>query len=164
VFKKVFEFFTNKKATEDEKVEVEAPAFSITKVAGGLGTIIAGIAVAATKLEDAASVKVAAIGAGALVMVGYFGLAAVDLVTRQRAAAAKLRWPAPEKSKAKAAVTAKKASGAKRTLVPADDGLFLKTAQSDDEYEVHYAEVEGDTVTIVARLEGQTLSATFQLP
>lgn len=159
------EFFTNKEATEEGKVAVKSPAFSLTKVAGGLGTLIAAIAVAATKLEGATAVKVAAIGAGALVMVGYFGLAAVDLIVRQRMSEAKLRWPATA-ADAKDAAKPKDPSpnGGTFVVVADTDDLVLQERHNGDEYELRYAEIEGDKVTLVARRDGKTLAPSFHRP
>lgn len=150
------EFFTNKEATKDEKVDVTAPAFSLTKVAGGLGTVIAAIAVAATKLEGATAVKVAAIGGGALVMLGYFGVAAVDLIVRQRASEAKLRYGPGSAGDAK--------TNGKVVLVADADDLVLQEKHSGDEYELRFAEVDGEKVTLVARRDGKTLAPSFQRP
>ena len=84
-----FEFFTNEKG----EVDVKSPAFSITKVQATLGALITAVAGALPALADASeTIKVAAIASGTVIMLGVFGLAAVDIRTRQRAAEAKLRY------------------------------------------------------------------------
>ena len=154
------EFFTNNEATKNKEVDVSAPAFSLTKVSGGLGTLIAAIAVAAAKLEGTTAVKVAAIGGGALVMVGYFIVAAVDLIVRQRASEAKRRWPDGSGGEGAA-----KAGGAV-TLIADPDTLVLQKEVGGEEYNVKYAEVEGDKVTLIALRKGKQMdpAPTFQRP
>jgi hypothetical protein len=147
------EFFSNEEATEEGKVAIKSPAFSITKVGGTLATLIAAISVAAAKLEGATAVKVAVIAAGTFVLLAYFGLAAVDIVVRQRAAAAKLRWPAGSGAGG---------SGAVVPLVPDLDGLILQSKHNGDEYELHFAELKDGKVTLVARRDGKSLEPIFQ--
>jgi hypothetical protein len=156
------EFFTNKEATAEKKVDVAAPAFSLTKVAGGLGTLIAAIAVAAAKLEGATAVKVAAIGGGALAMVGYFGLAAIDLIVRQRAAQAKRRWPDSKSGEGEGGRSTSQAV----SLVADPDTLVLQKVSGGDEYKIKYAEVEGDKVTLIAMRNGRAMdpAPTFHRP
>jgi len=166
----IADFFTNKEATSKKEVDVESPAFSLTKVQGGLATLIAAIGVAGAKLEGPTAVKVAAIGGGALVMIGFFGLAAVDLITRQRASEAKLRWGAPAGQGAAsggstpAKVPPTSGSGGSVVLVADSDDLVLQEKHSGDEYEVRFAELEGDKVTLIARRNGKTLTSSFQRP
>lgn len=158
------EFFTNKEATENKEVDVAAPAFSLTKVSGGLGTLIAAIAVAAAKLEGATAVKVAAIGAGALVMVGYFVVAAVDLIVRQRASEAKRRWPDGSGGEGGDGGGGGTPTGKAITLVAGEDDLFLQKGPNGKQYEVKYVELEGEKVTVVARRDGDTLAPSFHRP
>ncbi len=157
------EFFTNKEATEEGKVAVKSPAFSLTKVSGGLGTLIAAIAVAAAKLEGATAVKVAAIGAGALVMVGYFVVAAVDLIVRQRASEAKLRWPDGGGGETGGGA---KSDDLPITLAVDPETLVVQKGSGEDEYKVQYALLEGDKVTLIAKRKGQKMDPppTFQSP
>lgn len=163
------EFFTNKEATTDKKVDVTAPAFSLTKVAGGLGTLIAAIAVATAKLEGATAVKVAAIGGAALVLVGYFGVAAVDLVVRQRAAEAKRRWPDGGTTGKGAGATAggnAKSAALPVTLAVEPDTLVVQKEPGGEEYKVQYALLEGDKVTLIALRKGEKMkpAPTFHVP
>jgi hypothetical protein len=165
----IADFFTNKEATSKKEVDVESPAFSLTKVQGGLATLIAAIGVAGAKLEGPTAVKVAAIGGGALVMIGFFGLAAVDLITRQRASEAKLRWGAPAGKGAPGSDSTSPDvpptnSGGNVVLVADSDDLVLQEKHSGDEYEVRFAELEGDKVTLIARRNGKTLTSSFQRP
>jgi hypothetical protein len=156
------EFFSNKKATEEEKSAIEAPALSLTKVQTTLGALITVIAGAAAKLEGPTAVKVAAIGGGALVMLGVFGLAAVDLIVRQRAEGAKLRWGS-EKTPAKAATTGATANGdGKKILVPDRNHLVLQSKHSDKEYDVLVLELEGEKATLVAHDGEHMLKPTFE--
>ncbi|HTR74382.1 MAG TPA: hypothetical protein VMH33_03875 [Solirubrobacterales bacterium] len=161
------EFFSNKKATKKGKATVEAPAFSLTKVQASLGALIVVIAGAAAKLEGPTAVKVAAIGAGALVMVGVFALAAVDLVARQRATEAKLRWGAKESAKAETKAAKTNGSVATETDEPEiwfadNDDLVVQEAHGRDEYEVRFAERKGDTLTVVSRRNGKSYEAAFR--
>lgn len=149
------EFFSNEEATENPNTVVKAPAFSITKVGGTLATLIAAISVAAAKLEGATAVKVAVIAAGTFVLLAYFGLAAVDILARQRAAAAKLRWQATSGGGGNGTVV---------PLVPDLEGLVLQSKHNGDEYELHFAELKDGKVTLVARRDGKSLEPIFQPP
>jgi hypothetical protein len=142
------EFFTNKEATKKEEVDVTAPAFSLTKVAGLMGVLIAAIGGATAKLEGATAVKVAAIGGAALVV------AAFDLIVRQRASQAKLRYGTPSAG-------GKKPDGP-LTLLPDSDDLVLQARHSSEEFEIKLIELDGEKATVVARHDGKTLTATFQ--
>jgi hypothetical protein len=151
------DFFSNESAETDGKTAVESPAFSLTKVQASLGTLIVAIAGAVAKLEGTTSVKIAAIGAGALVMVGVFGLAAADLIARQRAAEAKLRW-GPEAKKA----AATPATGS-FYLYPESDDLVLRKGHAGDMYDIDRVKVEGEKVTLIAHRGGKKdLEPTFQ--
>lgn len=147
------DFFSNKKATEENETAIDAPALSTTKIVGTVGTVIGLIGAAAAKVSGVTAVKVASIGAGTLVILGVFGLVAADMFVRQRAEAAKLRWGSGEK----------KADG-KKVLVTADEHLVLQEKHNSDEYELRWVELEGETVTLIARRNGETLTATFQPP
>lgn len=154
------DFFTNREATKEEKVDVETPAFSLTKVQAGIGALIAAVsAVVPTALKENQTVVVGAIAAGTVVMLGVFALAAVDLIVRQRASEAKLRWPGG--SGGEAAATAKDDS--QLLLLPDREGLVLQKKHSGVEYEVVCALSEGSKVTLVARADGQApLEPTFK--
>jgi hypothetical protein len=156
----ITDFFTNREAVKEEKVDIEAPAFSLTKVQAGLGALIAAVsAVVPTALQENQTVVVAAIAAGTVVMLGVFALAATDLITRQRAAEAKLRWPGG--SGGEPATTAKPDS--QLLLLPDREGLVLQGKHSGVEYEVVCALAEGNMVTLVARADGQQpLEPTFK--
>lgn len=155
------DFFTNSEAVEKEKVDVEAPAFSLTKVAALIGVIVAGFGVAGAKIEDVAAVKVAAIGGAALVLVAYFGVAAVDLIVRQRAAEAKLRWPSGSEGEATATVK----DDSQLLLLPDRQGLVLQKKHNGVEYEVVCALAEGSKVKLVAQADGQVpLEPIFKPP
>ena len=152
------DFFSNKKATEDEKTAIESPTLSLTKVQATIGTLVVAFGAAGAKLHGPTAVKVAAIGGGALIMLGVFGLAAVDLIVRQRAEAAKLRWGSV---KPPAAGGGSEANG-KTILVPDRNHLVLQSKHSGKEFDVLVAELDGETVTLVAH-DGETmLKPTFQ--
>jgi hypothetical protein len=158
------EFFSNKKATDEGKSAIEAPALSLTKVQTTLGALITVAAAAVAKLEGPTAVKVAAIGVGALVMLGVFGLAAVDLIVRQRAEEAKLRWGAetPPAKGATATDTASTNGDAKKILVPDRNHLVLQSKHSDKEYDVLVLELEGEKATLVAHNGEHVLKPTFE--
>jgi hypothetical protein len=151
----VTDFFAN----NDVKEDIETPAFSLTKVSALIGVIVAGFGVAGAKIEDVAAVKVAAIGGAALVLVAYFGVAAVDLIVRQRAAEAKLRWPDGGGGEAAAPAN----GDSQQLLLPDREGLVLQKKHNGVEYEVVCALAEGSKVTLVARADGQSpLEPTFK--
>lgn len=102
----VIELFTNKKKTEENKVEITAPAFSITKVATAFGAVAGAVfLVVPEKLKDDPNVVVASIAAATVIVLGVFALVAVDIRTRQRAQEANRRWPADEGDEAPEADT-----------------------------------------------------------
>ncbi len=148
-----FEFFTNaEKSEEAGKVDVKAPAFSITKVQASLGALIAVIAGAVPAAIDASeTIEVAAIAAGTVIMLGVFALAAVDIVTRQRAREAAMRYGDGE------------GKPAKYVALPAKP-LVLQQGHNSDEYEVKMLEVEGTGATLVAMRDGETIAAVFRKP
>lgn len=136
------DFFSNKTATEEEKTAIDAPALSTTKVIGTIGTVIGLIGAAGGKVHGPTAVKVAAIGGGALVILGVFGIIAVDMIVRQRAEAAKLRWG----SESEPAAGAAKGS---------------RAAENGEAIEVRIDQKDGDQVTVTAGGDGRT-KATIQ--
>jgi hypothetical protein len=147
-----FEFFTNEEKTaEDGKVDVKSPAFSITKVQASLGALITAIAAVAPKaLQASETIQVAAIASGTVIMLGVFALAAVDIVTRQRAREATLRFGSGGGGKP-----------GKFVALPEGD-LVLQQGHKSDEYEVKMVEVEGEAVTLVATRNGHSISPVFR--
>ncbi len=149
------DFFSNAEATKSGSTDIEAPAFSLTKVQAGLGALIAAVAGAVPASVGAnTTILVAAIAAGTIVMLGVFGLAAVDMSVRQRAREAKLRWPEGGGNGSKENVI----------LVPDQNGLILQSKHNGDEYEVLVAELDGETVKLVAHRGDDFLQPTFQPP
>jgi hypothetical protein len=146
------ELFTNNEATKEGNVVVEAPAFSLTKVWGGLTAAIGAVAAALPALLGAPqTIVVAAIAAGTVGFVAFLGLAGVDLIVRQRASEAKLRYPAgPGKGNGKV------------VLLPDQDHLVLQDKHSGDEYELVVAELEDEKVTLIAHRGTKALAPTFQ--
>jgi hypothetical protein len=142
------DFFSNKQATDDEKSAIEAPTLSLTKVQATIGTLIVAIAGAAAKLEGPTAVKVAAIGAGALIMVGVFILAAVDLIARQRAEEAKLRWAATPTT-----------GGAAGNCTPAKSPPAVEA----ETFEIKFGPGD-DEVTVIAHSNGKSVSSSVQRP
>ena len=149
----ILSLFTN--AGKEDESDVKSPAFSLTKVQAGLGALIAAVTgVLPAALASNQTVIVAAIASGTVVMLGVFALAAVDLTTRQRAAEAKLRWSGGAGNGGK--------SVKKVGLVANLDDLVLQSKHNGTEYELRFAELEGDKVTLVARKNGKSLEPTFQ--
>jgi hypothetical protein len=147
------EFFTNEKKTAEEKVDVDSPAFSLTKVQTSLGGVIAAVlAVAPKALQEDETVVVAAFAAGTLILLGVFALAAVDIVTRQKAKAATLRYGDGEPAPA-----------AKFQALPTKD-LVLQLGHNSNEYDIKYATVDGDVVRVYADRDGEDdpISVTFK--
>jgi hypothetical protein len=145
----VIDFFTN--ADKAEESDVSSPAFSLTKVQAGLGAVIVAICGALpASLQSDRTVVVAAMAAGTLIMLGVFALAAVDLVARQRASEATLRWGSA------------KPAASDFVAIPDAEGLVLQEASSGEEYRIRIAEVKDDSVTLVARRGEETLTETFQ--
>ena len=147
------EFFSNEKANDEGKTDVTSPAFSLTKVQAGLGALIVAIGAVAAKIEGTTAVKVASIGGAALVMLGVFALGAVDIIARQRAQEAKLRWGPGSTSGGD--------GDGPITLLPDDEGLVLQSGPQGEEFGIQYVELDGEKVTVVARRKGQTLAPTF---
>jgi hypothetical protein len=158
------DFFSNKKATDEEKSAIEAPTLSLTKVQATIGTLIAAIGAAGSQLHGPTAVKVAAIGGGALVMLGVLGLAAVDLIVRQRAETAKLRWGDGKSASGSGPQGGGGGGGGGGTkiLVPDVNHLVLQTKHSSKEYDLLVAELDGDKVTLVAHDGENLLKPTFE--
>jgi hypothetical protein len=152
----LLELFTNNEATEEGKVAIKSPAFSLTKVWGALTAAIAAVGGALPSLTGAGTtVTVAAVAAGTFAFVAFLGLAAVDLIVRQRAAEAKRRWPDGSGGSS--------ANGTGKVgLVANLDDLILQSRHNGEEYELRFAELDGDTVTLIARKNGKALEPTFQ--
>jgi hypothetical protein len=144
------EFFTNAQKTKDEEVDISTPAFSITKVQTTVGLLITAVLGAVpAALRSNETIIVAAIAAGTVILLGVFALVAVDIMTRQRAHEASLRYgdgKATEKS---------------FQALPTEE-LVLQQGHSTDEYELKLAMVEGDSVRLVAARNGDLISATFK--
>jgi hypothetical protein len=137
----LLDFFSNKTATKEETTAIEAPALSLTKGLGTVGTIIGGagtvvglIGAAGAKIAGPTAVKVAAIGGGSLVIIAVLGLAAVDMLVRQRAEEAKLRW------------------GAEAAAPAAPTGRAAENGQ----LEVTFSHDDGDQVVVAAGGNGKT--------
>lgn len=144
------EFFTNAQKTENEEVDISAPAFSVTKVQAALGLVITGIlGIVPTAHKDDVTVIVASIAAATLVVLGIFALVSVDMRTRQRAQEAKLRFGAPAPASASFQAMPTK-------------GLVLQMGHNSDEYEVSHAAVDGDTVRLYGDREGDPICVTFK--
>jgi hypothetical protein len=148
------EFFTNNEKTREEKVDVESPAFSITKVMASLGTtigaaVLALLAVLPDGLKDDPAIVIAAIAAITLVLLGIFGLVAVDIRTRQKAKEATLRYGEA------------KSSAAKFEALPNKD-LILQVDGDGEEYKVKYASVENGVVNVYADRSGTPISVAFK--
>jgi hypothetical protein len=146
----MLEFFTNKEKTKKDEVDVASPAFSLTKVQATLGLLITAVLGAVPpSLKADPAVVIAAIAAGAAVMLGVFFLAAVDMKTRQRAAEASLRFPdgdSPKKS---------------FNVVPVTEDLRIQKGPSADEYRVRLAEVTRGKVEILASHDGDFITIPF---
>jgi hypothetical protein len=142
---------TSAQQSKDEELDLTAPAFNVTKVGSGVGVLIAAvIAVVPPALKDDEAVIVASIAVAALVILGAIALAAVDVMTRQRAREATLRYgtgKAPEQPLFYA--------------TPVENDLILQRGHSKDEYEVKLALVEKDRVSLVASRNGETIAADF---
>jgi hypothetical protein len=143
------ELLTNKKKTEDGEVDVTAPAFSITKIMGTVGTGIAALVAAlpAALVNDHA-VVIAAIASASAIALGVLALAAVDVKTRQRAHEATLRWG--ESTTTDSSFQA----------MPSRDVILL-VGERKKEYEVRYASVEDGSVHVFAEREGSPVAVTF---
>jgi hypothetical protein len=149
----ILSLFTN--AGKEGESDVKSPAFSLTKVQAGLGALIAAVTgVVPAALASNQTVVVAAIASGTVVMLGVFALAAVDLTTRQRAGEAKLRWSGGAGNGGQ--------SVKKVGLVANLDDLVLQSKHNGMEYELRFAELEGNKVTLVARKNGKSLEPIFQ--
>lgn len=145
------DFFTNEDKTQNNEVDVQAPAFSATKVQAALGIVIAGILGAVpSSLQADQAVVIAAIAAGTAVVLGVFGLVAVDIRTRQRAHEATLRYGNGGVGKPKTF-----------QAVPMEK-LVLQKGHSTPEYEVKLAMVEDGSVSLVGARDGELISATFK--
>src|SRR5215218_2448847 len=146
----MLELFTNKEKTKKDEVDVGSPAFSLTKVQATLGLLITAVlgAVPASLQADRA-VVIAAIAAGAVVMLGVFYLAGIDIKTRQRAAEAALRFPDGE--------------GPKKSfnVVPVTEDLRIQKGPSAAEYRVRMAEVKKGKVEILASNDGDFIIVPF---
>jgi hypothetical protein len=144
------EFFTNEKKTAEEKVAIDSPALSLTKVQASLGAVIAVLlGVVPKALQEDETIIVAAFAAGTLILLGVFGLAAVDIIARQKAKAAELCCGDGKPSKAKF------------DAMPTKD-LVLQVGHNSDEYEVKYATVEDGLIHLHADREGSPISVTFK--
>src|SRR5215218_3648217 len=123
----MLELFTNKEKTKKDEVDVGSPAFSLTKAQATLGLLITAVlgAVPASLQADRA-VVIAAIAAGAVVMLGVFYLAGIDIKTRQRAAEAALRFPDEEgPSAAEYRVRMAEVKKGKVEILASNDGDFI---------------------------------------
>lgn len=144
------EFFTNKEKTKDGKVDIDTPAFSVTKVVTVLGAIIGAVlAVVPAQLKEETPVVIAAVASGTLVLLGIFTLVAVDIRTRQKAKAATLRFGDG------------KPAEADFIALPVED-LVLQRGHNKPEYEVSYLKVEGGAVHLYARNGASSITATFE--
>lgn len=144
------EFFTNNEKTKEGEVDVATPAFSITKVMSGFGlAITAALGAVPASVKEEPAVVVAAIAAGAAIMLGVFALIAADIRTRQKAREATLRFGDG------------KPSEAKFQALPTKD-LVLQVGHNSDEYEVKYATVENGVVNVYADRDGAPISVAFK--
>jgi hypothetical protein len=160
---KLVDLFTN--AGKEDEADVNSPAFSLTKVQAGIGALIVAVsAVVPTALKENQTVVVAAIAAGTVVMLGVFALAAVDMMVRQRAAAAKLQY-----GSGAATATAgddPKADEGVIPLVVEPATLVVQKGPGEQEYKVEFAKLDGDKVTLIAMREGKAMdpAPTFHRP
>jgi len=146
----VIDFFTNGETAESKPTDVKTPAFSATKVHAALGALVVAIlGVVPAKLSEDEQIVIAAIAAGTAILLGMFGLVAVDIRTRQKAREAALRWGGGD-------------SGPQTfPAVPTED-LVLQKGHNAAEYEVKMAFVEEGAVRLVAARNGELVSATFK--
>jgi len=144
------EFFTNKEKTKDGQVDVDTPAFSTTKVIAAFGAAVTA-ALAALPATDShgEAVQVAAIAAGAFLVLGLCGVFAVDVSTRQKAKEAALRFGDG------------KPDAARFQALPTKD-LTLQVGGGGKEYDVKYATVEDGVVNVYADREGAPISVAFK--
>lgn len=134
-----------------EELDITSPTFNVTRVGGILGGLVTAVlAVVPAALKENPAVIVAGIAAAALVVVGLIALAAVDVMTRQRAREATLRYGDG------------KTTQPHFHAIPVDSDLILQQGHSNDEYEVKVALVENDKVSLVASRNGKTISADFE--
>ena len=146
----LLEFFTNNEKTKNKEVEIEAPAFSATKVQSLVGAVVLGVlTVVPSRLKTDEQVVIAVIAAGTVILLGMFALWAADIRTRQRAREAALRWGAS------------KEEPPKFSALPTED-LVLQKGHNAPEYEVKMAMVEEGSISLIASRDGQMVSTTFK--
>lgn len=151
----MLELFTNAKKTKKEKVDISAPAFSVTKIGSGVAVLIAALLAALpTTVKENTTILVASIASATLIMLAVLALVAVDIKTRQRAHEAKLRFGGGGDGGSEAAAPSFQALPTKK--------LILQQGHSTDEYEVQLATVEKDLVQVIATRDGDSISATFK--
>jgi hypothetical protein len=141
--------FTNADKPESQ-LDIKAPAFSVTKIgttfAALLSVVTAGLPAA---LRADQTIRVAAIAAATVVMLGAVALWGVDLIVRQRAAEAKLRYGG------KGNHDDNGSAPARYVAYPDSNDLKLQVGSSTDEYEIHGVEVDDGEVTLQARHNGK---------
>jgi hypothetical protein len=146
------ELFTNQQATEKGEVAISAPAFSITKVQAAIGLLGAAIiGIVPASLKDDQAIIITSIAAVTVVLLGIFMLAAVDLVTRQRAEQAKLRYG-----------SGSQAEGTSKTAVPTEPVRMMRS-NSDREYAVDALKVEEDAARLLASRDGEDVKIEFKV-
>ena len=145
---------------KDSEVDIKSPAFSVTKIgttlAGLLSVLTAGLPAA---LEDNVTIRVAAFGAATAIILGIFAVWAVDIMTRQRAAEAKLRY-----GDGKGDQGEKGSVPDRYVAYPDSNDLKLQAGSSTDEFDVHAVEIEDGEITLQARKNGRRLEEKFTPP
>jgi hypothetical protein len=153
-----FDLFTNADKSESE-LDVKSPAFSLTKVGttyGSLLSVVTGGLPAALQANE--TIRIAAFAAATVVMLGVFALGAVDIIVRQRAAEATLRYSGKGHDD-------DNESAPKRFVAFADSSeLKLQVGSNTEEYDLYAAEVNGGDVTLHAKKNGAPHTESFTLP